>query len=67
MDGAAVDAVHAEQFELVLAVQRDEVVMDQAFLWELVVVGYPVELQAGAEVLFTTLQGLDILCVILLQ
>ena len=67
MDRASVDTVDAEQFELVLAVEGDEVVMDQALLGQLVVVADFVEFQACAKVLFASLEGLYIFCVILLQ
>jgi predicted butyrate kinase (DUF1464 family) len=42
MDGAAVDAVHTEQFELVFAVKCHEIVMDQTFLRQFVLVGYTI-------------------------
>lgn len=42
VNGASVDAVHAEEFELVLAVKSNEVIMDQTFLRKLVVVRYSV-------------------------
>ena len=42
VDCAAVDAVDAQKFPLVLAVEGDEIVMDQAFLGELVLVAHPV-------------------------
>lgn len=35
---AAVDAVDTEQFELVFAVQSDKVIMDEAFLWHLIII-----------------------------
>lgn len=47
---ASVNAVHAEQFELVFTVKSDKVVMNKAFLWEFVLEGDFVEVQAGAEI-----------------
>jgi len=41
--------------------------MDQTFLWNLVLVADPVEFQAGAEVILTTLERLNVFCVIFLQ
>ena len=41
--------------------------MDQTFLRNLILVANPVELQTGAEVVFATLERLDILSMILLQ
>lgn len=63
----AVYAVYAQQLELVLAVERDEVVVDQALLGQLVLEGQPVEVQAGLEVLLTRLQRVDVIRVVLLQ
>ena len=63
---ATVDAVDAEKFPLVLAVEGDEIVVDQAFLGELVLVAHPVQLQACAKVLLPPFQRFYIFCVILL-
>ena len=44
VDCASVNTVDTEQFELVLAVESDEIVMDQTFLRQLVLVADSVEL-----------------------
>ena len=40
VDSTPVNTVYAEQFELVFAVERNEVVMNEAFLWHFVFVRY---------------------------
>ena len=67
VNGTSIYTVHTQQFELILTVEGDEVVMDKTFLWELVLVADSVEIQTGAEVFFSTLETLYIFCVILLQ
>lgn len=67
VDCATVDTVDAEKFPLVFAVEGDEIVVDQAFLGELVLVADPVQLQTCAKVLLPPFQRFYIFCVILLQ
>lgn len=64
---APVDAVDAQQLKLVFAVEGHEVVVDEAFLGQLVLVRHLIKVKTGAEVLLPALQGLDILRVVLLQ
>lgn len=64
---AAVDAVDAEQFELVFAVEGDEVVVDETLLGEVVGVRDLVELETRAEVLLARGQRGDVVRVVLLQ
>jgi len=67
MHSTPIDTVDAKQLELIFTIQGDEIVMDQTFLWNLVLVADPVEFQAGAEVILTTLERLNVFCVIFLQ
>ncbi len=67
VNGTSIYTVNTQQFELILTVEGDEVVMDETFLWKFVLVADSIEIQTGAEVFFSTLKTLYIFCVILLQ
>jgi len=67
MHSTPIDTVDAKQLELIFTIQGDEIVMDQTFLWNLILVADSVEFQAGAEVVLTTLERLNVFRVIFLQ
>lgn len=67
MRGAAIDTVDAEQLELVLTVEGDEIIVEEALLRHLIFVGNAVEVQTRTEVVLFALEGFDVICVILLQ
>lgn len=64
---AAIDTVDTEQLELVLTVEGDEIIVEEALLRHLVFIGNAVEIQTGTEVVLPALQGLDVICMVLLK
>ena len=67
MRSAAIDTVNTKQLELVLTVEGDEIIVEEALLRHLVFVGNAVEVQTGTEVVLFPLEGFDVIRVVLLK
>ena len=67
MRSTAIDTVDTEQLELVLTVEGDEIIVEEALLRHLVFVGNAVEVQTGTEVVLFPLEGFDVIRVVLLK
>jgi hypothetical protein len=56
MHSAAIDTIYAKQFEFVLTIQSNEVVMDKTLLRKFIFIRYSIEVKACTKIILSSMK-----------